>query len=406
MKLSRIAAAITTAALAPAVLLASPALATGQGAAASVDMTAPAAPGQGAGGPAGTNPDPDGTGGGAAGQDGADQDGADRAEQDRETILAIIADPMASTYMKEAGNEAIADGPAAMRTFIETDQYVIRRDDYRVLISRLANDAGPGLMGGIKEIMRSGATLDELRHFYEVTQHELRDEDNKVDISRIVGIGGPAVREAGKKALKGTPADRTAFLKTGQYLAQAADDRAELARIDEAWDGPLLSGAISEILGGSATPAELRQFLEVTQYELRDQDNRVEIMKIIHGDGAGPELVKAGRAALAGTAADRTAFLKTGQHEARAKDKKAQEQQEQGTGEQDENAPGAGSDSGSGSGTGGGNNAVTPQGGTTPPLASTGADDSTLITVGGGTALVAGAGLLLAARMRRAGSAR
>ncbi|MFF3211830.1 ALF repeat-containing protein [Streptomyces sp. NPDC002886] len=390
MKLSRIAAAITTAALAPAVLLASPAFATGQGSAASVDMTAPAAPGRSAGGPAGE-----------------DQDGADQAEQDRRTILAIIADPMAGDDMKEAGNKAIADGPAAMRTFIETDQYVIRRDDYRVLISRLANEAGPGLMGGIKEIMRSGATLDELRHFYEVTQHELRDEDNKVDISRIVGIGGPAVREAGKKALKGTPADRIAFLKTGQYLAQAADDRAELARIDEAWDGPLLSGAISKILGGSATPAELRHFLEVTQYELRDQDNRVEIMKIINGGGAGPELVKAGRAALAGTAADRTAFLKTGQHEARAKDKKAgEEQQEQGKGEQDENAPGAGSDPGSGSGTGGGNNAVTPQGGATPPLASTGADDSTLIAVGGGTALVAGAGLLLAARMRRAGSAR
>ncbi|MFJ7267654.1 ALF repeat-containing protein [Streptomyces sp. NPDC099050] len=402
MKLSRIAAAITTAALAPAVLLASPAFATGQGSAASVDMTAPAAPGQGAAdGPDGTD------------QGGADQDAADQAEQDRKTILAIIADPMASGYMKEAGNKAIADGPAAMRKFIETDQYVIRRDDYRVLISRLANDAGPGLMEGIKQIMRSGATLDELRHFYEVTQHELRDEDNKVDIARIVGIGGPAVREAGKRALKGTPADRIAFLKTGQYLAQAADDRAELARIDEAWDGPLLSAAIGKILGGSATPAELRHFLEVTQYELRDQDNRTEIAKIINGDGAGPELVKAGRAALAGTPADRTAFLKTGQHEARAKDKKAQEEQqeqgkEEGKGGQDENTPGTGtgSDSGAGSGTGGGNTAVTPQGGTAPPLASTGAGDSALIAVGGGTALAAGAGLLLAARRRRAGSAR
>lgn len=399
VKLSRIAAAITTAALAPAVLLASPAFATDQGSAAPADTSAPTAPDQGA----------------------TDETGTDQAEQDRKTILEIIAAPLASRTMKEAGNKAIADGPAAMRKFIETDQYSIRRDDYRVLITRLANDAGPGLMDGIKQIMRSDATLDQLRHFYEVTQHDLRDEDNKVDISRLVGAGGPEVREAGKKALKGTPADRIAFLKTGQYLAQAADDRVELARIDQGWDGPILSEAISKLLNGSPTPAELRHFLEVTQYELRDQDNRVAIAKII--DGGGPELVKAGRAALAGTAAERSEFLKTGQHEARAKDKQAQEQEQEqkeqeqgggngeqeqgggGNGDQGQNTPGTGSGAGTGSGTSGGNTAVTPQGGS-GPLASTGAGDSALIAGGAGTALVAGAGLLLAARMRRAASGR
>lgn len=391
MKLSRIAMAVTTAALAPAVLIASPAFAAGQDAATSSNPTAPTAPDQGA----------------------PDQADKDQAEQDRKTILAIIADPMASEYMKEAGRKAIADGPAAMRKFIDTDQHKIRLDDYRVLITRLLNSAGPGLKEGINKLFQSDKqTLEQLRHFYEVTQHELRDDDNKVDISRLIGTGGPAVKEAGKKALKGTPADRIAFLATGQYLAQASDDRVELARIDEAWSGENLSEAISKLLNGPATPAELRHFLEVTQYALRDEDNRIAIARIL--SVGGPELIKAGRVALRGTPADRVAFLETGQHEARAKDKKNQQEKDKDKDQQGQNNPGTGSGSGTdanpgagtGSGTGTGNTAVTPQGGSGSSLAVTGSGDSVLIAGGAGTALVAGAGFLLAARMRRAASAR
>ncbi|THA35228.1 ALF repeat-containing protein [Streptomyces sp. A1547] len=384
MKFSRIAAAVTTAALAPAVLIASPAFAAGP--------DAPAAGHQ----PAPTMPD----------QPAPDQPAPDQAEEDRKTILAIIAHPMASEFMKEAGRKAIADGPQAMRKFIEVDQHKIRIDDYRIAILRLLAHAGPGLKEGINKVLSSGNDIEKLRHFYDVTQHELRDDDNKVEISRLIGTGGPAVKEAGKKALRGTPADRAEFLKTGRFLAQASDDLVELARIDESWDGPILSEAISKLMSGSPTPAELRHFLEVTQYELRDQDNRVAIAKII--DGGGPELVKAGRAALAGTAADRTEFLKTGQHEARAKDQAAKDKAAK-----DKPAPGKdgqeqGNGSGTGSGTGAattGNTATTAQGHNGAPLATTGAgDNTTLIAGGAGTALIAGAGLLLAARMRRAGA--
>ncbi|MER7823641.1 ALF repeat-containing protein [Streptomyces sp. NPDC096097] len=379
MKFSRIAAAVTTAALAPAVLIASPAFAAGPDAPATGTQPAPTAPDQAV-------PDPT---------------APDQAEEDRKTILAIIAHPMASEFMKEAGRKAIADGPKAMRKFIEVDQHNIRMDDYRIAILRLLPDAGPGLKEGVNKVLTHGNTIEKLRHFYDVTQHELRDDDNKVEISRLIGTGGTGVKEAGKKALKGTPADRTEFLKTGRHLAQAQDDLVELARIDEGWDGPILTAAISKLMNGSPTPAELRHFLEVTQYELRDQDNRVAIAKII--DGAGPELLKAGRAALAGTPADRTEFLKTGQHEARAKDQAAKDKEKP--------APGKGGDTkdnNTGTGTkttGTGNTTVTAQGNNGAPLATTGAGDhTTLIAGGAGTALIAGAGLLLAARMRRAGA--
>lgn len=385
VKLSRIAAAVTTAALAPVVLIASPAFAAGQDAATSTPPAGPTAPDQ-----AGADQTP------------AGQADGDQAERDRTAILAIIADPMASDYMKTAGHKAIAEGPAAMRKFIDTDQHRIRIDDYRVLVTRLLIGAGPGLKAGIKDVFQTGGSdLAKLRHFYDVTQHELRDDDNKVEIARLTRTGGFEVREEATKALLGTPADRIAFLKTGQYLAQASDDRVELARIDEGWDGEHLSKAISKLLRGPATPAELRHFLEVTQYEIRDQDNRIAVARTIAKGG--PELIKAGLAALNGTPAERVEFLKTGQHEARAKDKKAQEEKDkQGQGQGNS---GTGSGSGTGTGTGTGNTAVTPQGGSGAALATTGAGDASMIAGGAGTALAAGAGLLLAARMRRAASA-
>ncbi|MFB6582797.1 ALF repeat-containing protein [Streptomyces sp. NPDC056402] len=386
---------MTTAALAPAVLIASPAFAAGPDAPAVGNQPAPTTPDQAV---------PD--------QAVPDRTVPNQAEEDRKTILAIIVHPMASEFMKEAGRKAIADGPKAMRKFIEVDQHNIRMDDYRIAILRLLPDAGPGLKAGINKVLSSGDDIDKLRHFYDVTQHELRgDDNNKIEISRLIDTGGTAVKEAGKKALQGTPAERAEFLKTGRHLAQAQDDLVELARTDEGWDGPILSGAISKLMNGSPTPAELRHFLEVTQYELRDQDNRVTIARII--DGGGPELTKAGRAALAGTPADRTAFLKTGQHEARTKDQAAQDKEKPAPGKDNkdgDNKDGVDQANATGAGTGGtttlsANTTVTAQGHTGAPLATTGTGDhTTLIAGGAGTALVAGAGLLLAARMRRAGA--
>lgn len=352
MKLSRIAAAVAISALAPAVLLSSPAFATGEETGAPASPTAPTAPDR----PAAVQPPAEQP---PAVQTPAGQPDESQAEQDRKTILAIIADPMASEYMKEAGRKAIADGPAAMRKFIETDQHKIRLDDYRILVLRLLNGAGPGLKEGITALLDDhGASLEKLRHFYEVTQHELRDDDNQVDISKLINGAGPNLKEGAKKALKGTPADRVEFLKTGQH-------------------------------------------------HLRDQDNRIEIAQII--DGGGPELIKAGLAALNGTPADRVEFLKTGQHEARAKDKKAQEDRDK---EKEKEEEGKQPDPTTPTPTpaptptpGSGNTVVTPQGGNSGgPLANTGAGDTGWIAGGAGTALVAGAGLLLAARMRRAGS--
>ncbi|RSS64186.1 ALF repeat-containing protein [Streptomyces sp. WAC06614] len=363
MKLSRIAAAVTAAALAPAVLLSSPAFADGNPA------TPAGPPSQGVPDqPPAADPAAPATGTPAAGKQAdkpADKPADKQAEDDRLAILAIIADPTASEFLRNACREALKGTPAQMRAFLENEVPAIRLDDARIAIARLDHEAGPILRKGINDFFHTKHTLADALQFLAVTQHELRDQDNRVLITQIISTGGPEVKEKGRAAMNGSPKDRAEFLKTGQHTA-------------------------------------------------RDQDNRVLIAQIV--SLGGPEVKEKGRAALNGTPEDRVKFLETGQHEARAKDKKAEEEAaKNGKG-------GSGSGNGNGNGTGNGNGAggsgstatqtvatgnsnVSANGGGRT-LAATGAGEGTTWAAGAaGTALVAGTGLVLAARRRRPGSA-
>ncbi|MFG2621868.1 ALF repeat-containing protein [Streptomyces sp. NPDC048507] len=78
-------------------------------------------------------------------------------------------------------------------------------------------------------------------------------------------VGKGVTREA-NKALDGTPADRTAFLKTGLRLARAEDDRVEVARIlGRPGISAGLRAAAEKAIDG--TPEELRYFITVGQYQ-------------------------------------------------------------------------------------------------------------------------------------------
>ncbi|MGW6706146.1 ALF repeat-containing protein [Streptomyces sp. NPDC054956] len=395
VKLSRIAAAVVAVAVAPSVLLASPAFAADSEAAAPVPASAPD------GAPAGRPAD-------QAAQKDAPASGR-QAEDDKAAIELLMAQAKPGSALREDGAKAIAGGAAAMRAFLETGQHEARDQDNRLQIAQILGKAqsGPGVTRRLVEAGRAalrGSAADRVA-FLATGQYAARDSDNRVWIVQILskaqaGTGvNRGVIEAGEAALNGSAADRVAFLETGRFKVRADDIRVELARM-ESKAGPALAAGIAKMFDSSPTLDELEHFLAVTQFELRDEDNSVAISKIINAGG--PEVAKAGKAALKGSAADREAFLATGQHEARAKDAKAAEQT--GTGQTGTGQTGTGAqqvvavtDQKTGTGT-----TVTTQS-ATGTLASTGADPLWAST-GAGGALVAGAGLMLAARMRRAGS--
>ncbi|MFF3291837.1 ALF repeat-containing protein, partial [Streptomyces sp. NPDC003023] len=163
MKLSRIASAVTVAAIAPAVLLASPALAQ------DTTPSAPSAP---------TSPDQS--------LSGADE----QAEKDRIEILRIIGAAKPGSVLAEAGSAAIDQGPAAMREFLETGQHVARDQDNRILITQIISTGGRGVQKAGRAALE-GTPADRVA-FLETGQHTARDEDNKVEIVRLLNGAGPA----------------------------------------------------------------------------------------------------------------------------------------------------------------------------------------------------------------------
>ncbi|MFE2721492.1 ALF repeat-containing protein [Kitasatospora sp. NPDC059327] len=287
------------------------------------------------------------------------QEALDRAEVER-----ILADKESGLGVREAAEKALAGTAADLRHFLEVELVRQRRGDNQVKVAQLANNAGPAvrkavevaLLGSDEDVLRflkegqftaraededraeveriladkesgfavrAGAeealagTATDVRHFLEVELAERRWGDNKVKVAQLYNNAGPAVRKAVEVALWGSAEEVLKFLKEGQYVARAEDDRAEILTVlADGESGPSVQEGARKALDG--TPAELRRFLEVGLADARVVDNRVKVAQIL--SVGGPAVQRAGIAALKGSPQDVVAFLKEGQYKARAED--------------------------------------------------------------------------------------
>ncbi|NEA53118.1 chemotaxis protein [Streptomyces sp. SID13666] len=206
MKLARISAIVAAAAIAPAVLFSSPAVAAEgtQPVTTSAPDTAPD-----------TKPaDP------AHGSDSS-------ADDDRVAILRILADKNTGRAVREAAQKALDGTPEDLRYFLEVGQYQARLQDDRVRIAQIISDGGPSLQEA-GEAALTANTPEAIKYFLEVGQYKAKFEDDQVKVSQIINAGGPEVQKAGKAALRtGTPESIKYFLEVGQYEARAKDKAAE-----------------------------------------------------------------------------------------------------------------------------------------------------------------------------------
>ncbi|WP_404959929.1 ALF repeat-containing protein [Streptomyces sp. 147326] len=86
----------------------------------------------------------------------------------------------------------------------------------------MLNGAGRGIHDAVVRLLHDGAP-EQVRRFIEVGRHEARASDGRVERARMPLDAGPGPKEAAIGALKGTAADRVAFLRAGQYEARAED---------------------------------------------------------------------------------------------------------------------------------------------------------------------------------------
>ncbi|MGW5941678.1 ALF repeat-containing protein [Streptomyces celluloflavus] len=213
MKLSRISAVVAAAAIAPAVLFSSPAVAA-----------------DGDRSPAHSAPDraPD------AKPDKAAQGTASSVVDDRVAVSQILSDKNSGPGVREAAEKALDGTAEDVRHFLEVGQYEARAIDNRVRVAQIINFGGPEVRAaGIKALR---GTREDIRNFLEAGQYEARAKDkaaeeaakNKPAPDKSHDGGTDKKTEQGQKGEKDRPNrkdERGEDGRTGEKPAAGGDRR-------------------------------------------------------------------------------------------------------------------------------------------------------------------------------------
>ncbi|MGW2827390.1 ALF repeat-containing protein [Streptomyces sp. NPDC001443] len=194
MRPTRAALLVAATALTPALLLTTPAFATGLSAASAVAT--------------------------ATSQTAVD----DMSEDDlRVAVARILADPNSGKAVVREANKALDDGsPEALRAFLETGYRLAQAEDDSVAVFRIL---GVATRNGDKAVVReANKALDDgspeaLRAFRETGYRLAQAEDDRVAVARILADPtiSTALRAAAEDAIDGTPEELRYFLEVGRY---------------------------------------------------------------------------------------------------------------------------------------------------------------------------------------------
>ncbi|KMS66179.1 hypothetical protein ACM01_46275 [Streptomyces viridochromogenes] len=188
---------VITAALAPALLLAGPALAAGSTPSSATTV--------------------------ATASDTAGPSVDDMSDDDvRVAIARIIADPTTGRAVYAAAQKAMDGTIEDQRYFLETGRWIAQAEDDRVAIARILASADPKTDKAV--IREANEALDAntpavLRAFLETGYRLARAEDDRVRVARILADPtiSDALRAAAEDAIDGTPEELRYFIEVGQY---------------------------------------------------------------------------------------------------------------------------------------------------------------------------------------------
>ncbi|MEU2788143.1 ALF repeat-containing protein [Streptomyces sp. NPDC007100] len=203
----RLSALVAAAAIAPAVLFSSPAVAA----------EAPSSANSASEQAAEATPDRP-----------ADKPGTRSEEEDRMELSRIISAAETGSVVRQEGRKAFEGTAQDVRRFLETGQYQARDTDNSIAITRLgtAKDVGPMVKDAARQAL-DGSPQDRVR-FLETGWREAHYTDVRIRVTQIAGTGGPAVRAAARAALiDNSDAVIQHFLDVGQYEARAKDEAAK-----------------------------------------------------------------------------------------------------------------------------------------------------------------------------------
>ncbi|MFC5215410.1 ALF repeat-containing protein [Streptomyces coerulescens] len=198
MRPARAALTLVATALAPALLLATPAFAAGAASAPATTVAAAAA---------------------TAAATGVD----DMSDDDvRVAIMRIIGDPDTGRAVYAAAQKAMDGTIEDQRYFLETGRWTAQAEDDRVAILRILGSADPKTDKAV--IREANEALDAdtpeaLRAFLETGYRLAVAEDDRVRVARILADPtiSDALRAAAETVIDGTPEELRYFIEVGQY---------------------------------------------------------------------------------------------------------------------------------------------------------------------------------------------
>ncbi len=195
--------------------------------------------------------------------------------QARKVALALVSS--GGAWTKTAAIDALSGNDAVAMEFVRAGIAVAAGQDDRTTLRNLILTGTEGFKAAAETAL-AGSDSD-VQAFLRSQDYPGRENDDRIAVNRVLATarqnGSATLQAAAQKVLDtGTGQALRAFLKTGQFTAEAGDERIKANQIlASPASGPELKAAAQVALDGSA--GMLQQFLAVGQYAAaqRDQDS-------------------------------------------------------------------------------------------------------------------------------------
>src|SRR5207248_106321 len=147
------------------------------------------------------------------------------AGQDDRGILAQLK-ITGSANMQKAADAALAGSDADVQHFLQTRDYPGRETEDRIKVNQIM--AAARQAGGVAVPDAAQRALDEendaaLRRFLDADQYVAQQNDDRVKVNQILAKGGPELKAQAQAALDGPPALLRKFLQVDQFTAARRD---------------------------------------------------------------------------------------------------------------------------------------------------------------------------------------
>ncbi|MCP2092289.1 Short repeat-containing protein of unknown function [Actinosynnema pretiosum] len=148
---------------------------------------------------------------------------------DRETTRQLIAE--GSESLKQAGQNALAEGDEAVRQFLRDPEHPQRATELRIRVNQVmatAREQKNDTLIAAAQLALDGESVSGYLKFLDTGQNTAREHDDRIAVNRLIADPntGPEAKLLGAAALEGSPELVRQYRYNGQHIANRHDREA------------------------------------------------------------------------------------------------------------------------------------------------------------------------------------